>query len=170
MLEARITGSAELRRLATSIRATGDKGLGREMSAGLRRASEPVKVSIRDSAEDTMPERGGYKAQLSRSLRFRTQLHAGVRTASFRLFTYADGTNERRDIRRLELGELRHPVFGRSRRIRVGVRAGTAQPNPWTVTKITPGFHRRGTEKAADAAEREMATVLDEFAQRLAKG
>jgi len=165
-LDVRITGSAELRRLAAQIRAQGDKGLGREMGEGLRKAAAPVETSIRTEF-GKLPSRGGYSALFSKSLRFRTSLRTAGRQASFRLLTFADGTHERRDIKALEGGRLRHPVYGRSSRVKKGVRAGTIIPHAWSVTTVKGGFHRRGTDHAADAAEREMSKVLDDFASRL---
>lgn len=163
-----IAGAAQLRRVAAAIRAEGDKGLGKQMGEALRRAARPVQASVRTEYAK-LPVKGGYAAEFSKSLRFRTALKAGARVAAFRLLTFADGTSERRDIQALEGGKLRHPVYGRSRKLRRGKRAGTIVANPWAVTTVRGGFHRRGTDDAADAAEREMTKVLDEFASRLAK-
>jgi hypothetical protein len=165
-LDVRIEGSAGLKRLAAQIRATGDKGLGRQMADGLKRASQPVETSIRTEFAK-LPSKGGYSGVFSKSLRFRTTLRSETRSASFRLLTFADGTHERRDIKAIEGGRLRHPVFGRSGRIKKGVRAGTIFPKPWAVTTVKGGYHQRGTNNAADEAEREMSKVLDEFASRL---
>lgn len=165
-LDVSISGSAELKRLAAQISARGDAGMSRQMAAGLKKASDPVQRSIR-SEYTKLPSRGGYSALFSKSLRFRTNLRSGGRQASFRLLTFADGTHERRDIKALEGGTLRHPVFGRSSRVKKGVKAGTIIPHGWSVTTVKGGYHRRGTEHAAEDAEREMAKVLDEFASRL---
>lgn len=165
-LDLRIRGDDRLRKVAAQIREAGDKGLGREMSAALRKAAEPIKAEIRKSAESTMPVSGGYSALLSKSLRWRLQVRSGARIANVTLTTTADGAKEKRDLGRLESGELRHPVFGRSRKLRSGKR----KSNPWATTKIRPGFHKRGTDKAGDAAEKEMGAVLDDLAARLAKG
>lgn len=167
-LEARIGGASQLRQVAAQIRATGDRGLGQQMSRALAKATNPVREEIRVSAADTMPS--GYQETLTKSLRFRTSVRAAARQASVRLITTGAGKAERRDVRALEKGDLRHPVFRRSRRITRGVRAGSIQLNPWTITKIRAGFHERGTDKAADAAERELTKVLDDFASRLLKG
>lgn len=167
MLEVSIDGSATLRLLATQMRERGEASLAREMSRALASASVPVQASIRQEADDAMPSRGGYRSLLSRSLKFRTARKLGAKSASFRLMTFADGTKQRRDIRALENGVLRHPVFGRSRRLKRGRRAGTIIANPWAVTSIRPGFHRRGTEMAGDQAERAMMDVLEEYAARL---
>jgi len=165
-LDLRIRGDARLRSVAAQIRATGDKGLGREMARGLRQATEPIKKGIAASAAATMPAAGGYEALLSKSLRWRVNVRSGAQIANVVLTTYADGTKEKRDLRRLEAGELRHPVWGRKRRL----KSGKAISNPWAITKIKSGFHKRGTDYAADAAEKEMAAVLDDLAARLAGG
>lgn len=165
-LEVRISGSAELKSLAAQIRARGDKGLGKEMGDGLKKAAAPVERAIR-TEYTKLPKKGGYAALFSKSLRFRTSLRGAARQASFRLLTFADGTHERRDIKALEGGRLRHPVYGRSSRVKRGVRAGTVIPHAWSVTTVKGGFHRRGTDHAADQAEQEMSKVLDDFASRL---
>lgn len=166
MVSVRINGSPELRRVADGIRAAGAKGLGKELSAGLRKVAKPVQAAIKTSAEETMPKKGGYEAAFSKSLRFRTALRNARRDAFFRLTTFADGETERRDIRALEVGKLRHPVHGRTR----PKRGGGRQANPWSVTTVKAGFHERGIKDAAAEAERQMIPVLDEFADRLLKG
>ena len=166
MVSVRIDGSAKLRRLADGIRVEGNKGLGKEMSAGLRKVAKPVQAAIRQSADDTMPSKGGYRAAFSKSLRFRTAVRNAGRSAAFRMTTFADGQAERRDISALDAGLLRHPVYRRSRPLARGGR----QPNPWAVTRIRAGFHERGTKDAAAEAERQMIPVLDDLAARLLKG
>ena len=166
MLDVGIGGAAQLHQLAKSIRATGDQGLGREMGRALSATTKPTRREIDAEAARTMPKRGGYQPLLSQSLRHKTSRRTGSRSASLRLVTYADGTGERRDVEALEAGNLRHPVFGRSRTVRGRGRV----PNPWTVTKIRAGFHQRGTANAGDESEKQLGAVLDDFAARLAKG
>ena len=162
-MEVRITGADQLHKLAAHIRATGDKGLGRELARALDKAIEPVKRSIEASAEKTMPS--GYRGTLTRSLRHRRTIRAAARQASVRLATFGVGSKERRALPALNAGDLRHPVFGRTRRTKTGPKA-----NPWAITRVTPGFHERGTEKAGDEAEKQILLVLDDFADRLTKG
>lgn len=164
-LAVQIQGRAEIRRLIAQVKATGDKGMARQMSAALRGTLKPVEAAIRREADAVMPESGGYREVLSKSLKFRAAGRASQRSATVMLKTYADGTGERRDIEALEDGILRHPVHGRSRMVR-----GRRVPSPWAVTKIRAGFHQRGTDNAGDEAEKRLAVVLDDFASRLAKG
>ena len=162
-------GADQFRELADRIRAEGGKDQSRAMGEALRKAAEPARLAITREAEQAMPEEGGYRGEFMKSLRFRMSQRRAGRTAQVILRTYADGTSERRDIRALERGVLRHPVFGRSRRLRTGARAGTALANPWAVTTIRGGFHERGTQNASRDTERELGKVLDQMAERMAK-
>ena len=162
-MDVQIGGQAELRKIAAHIRATGDKGLGREFAKALEKAVDPVKEAIVAEAEKTMPS--GYKSTLTRSLKHRRTTRASGREASVRLATHGEGKRERRDLPALNAGKLRHPVYGRSRMTKTG-----RQANPWAVTRIRAGFFDRAIEKAADQAERAILAVVDDFTDRLAKG
>jgi hypothetical protein len=154
-LDVRISGAEQLRKVAAQIQATGDKGLGREMGRALNKAIEPIKTAIAESAAETMPS--GYRGVLTASLKHRRTQRTAARTASLKLTTFAPGKRERRDVVRLNKGQLRHPVFGRRRK-------------PWTTTAIRPGFYDRGTKGAMPEVEKRLGEVLDDFARRLAKG
>lgn len=165
-LEISISGGAKLRELAKRIQAAGEQGLGREMANALKRAAKPVQDAVKGEYEE-LPARGGYKSTFSKSMKFRTTSRGEVRQASFRILFYGDGTHQRRDIKALESGNLRHPVFGRSRRVRKGPRRGTRDANPWAVTRVRGGYWKRGTERVADDVEKQMDQVLDDFIDRL---
>lgn len=169
-LEVSIDGAATLKRVAAQMRDEGRKDLSKAMSKALSQAAEPVKREIAAEADKVMPSEGGYRSLLAKSLRWRMSRRAAGQVAQVVLRTYADGTSERRDIVALERGDLRHPVYGRSRRVKVGVRAGTIIRNPWAVTSIRPGFHERGTDNAMDEAQQALSEVVEDFAGRLAGG
>jgi len=154
-LEVRISGAQDFKKLAAQIRTEGRKDLSRQLDKALARTVVPVEKSIKLESAQTMPKSGGYAGEMSRSLRFKTQKRTGGNSASYSLITYADGKAERRDIRALEAGNLRHPIFGNRK--------------TWALTKIRPGFHKRGTDNAADEAAQQMDEVVREFAARLIK-
>ena len=164
-LEFRIEGAATLHKVAARIRAEGKKDLAREMGNALSRAADPVKTSIRSEAERTMPKHGGYAAVFSKSLKFRLERRNGAQQATAQLITYASGASERRDIVALNRGKLRHPVFGRGRRL----SNGSHRTNPWAVTSIRAGFHKRGTDHAMGEAQKQLSKVVHDFAERLVK-
>lgn len=168
-LEFRIDGAATLHKVAARMRAEGRKDLSRTMGRALSQAADPLKATIRTEAEAVMPKRGGYEAVFSKSLRFRLDRRNGSQSATVQLITYAEGAGQRRDIRALERGNLRHPVFGRSHRLKKGVRAGNLRANPWAVTSIRPGFHKRGTAHAMEQAQKQLTKVISDYADRLVK-
>ncbi len=162
-LEVRIDGAASFKKLAAQMRAEGDKDLSRQMGKALAKAAEPVKASIRAEAEKVMPSQGGYRELLTGSLKHRLSRRTGGQRAQLIVTTYAEGQKEKRDVVALNRGNLRHPVFGRSR----GGRRGERLANPWAVTRIRSGFHDRGTDNAMDQAQEALLDVVEEYAARL---
>lgn len=146
------------------MRAEGRKDLSRQMSEALTQAADPLKDKIRGEAGQVMPRTGGYQAAFDKSLRFRVGRTGQSATADVKLTTYADGSSERRDIRALNKGNLRHPIFGRSR---PGKRKGERHSNPWGLTSIHAGFWDRGVSGAMASAEKQMQDVVDDYAHRL---
>jgi hypothetical protein len=169
-LEVRIQGTDALKKLAAHMKTEAGKDKSRAMARALTKAIDPVKASIATEAEKTMPKEGGYATLLTASLRHRMSRRSAGKVAQILLTTYADGTNERRDLPRLNKGELRHPVWGRSRKLKRGKKAGTIIRNPWAVTKIRPGFYKRGTDGAIERAQDALIVVIEDFAKNLAKG
>lgn len=169
-LDIRLTGADELHRLSRQLRDTADKGLGKEMARGLRRAVEPLKRDVRAEAGRVMPHGGGYAGVLVPALRFRTDVRAGARVAKVVFKTHADGTKQRRDVPKLNAGILKHPVYGRSRKLKRGRRAGTSVPNPWATTTIRAGFWSRPVDSSSRDVTAEMVKVLDAVAAKLAGG
>jgi len=151
-MDVSISGAQQIHALAKRIKELGDAGLGREMARALTRAVDPIGKSINREAAAVAPS--GYEPVLTRSLQHRRSVRNSRAEASVRLTTSAKGKQDLRDLPSLNAGRLRHPVFGRRR-------------SPWAVTAITSGFYDRGTEKAADAAEKQLLVVLDDFTQRL---
>lgn len=122
------------------------------MGDALERATIPMQDAIKASAAATMPS--GYGPVFTASLRHRRTRRTSGQRAQVILKTFADGQEQRREIRHLEAGALRHPLYGK--------RGGA-----WYVTSIRPGFHKRGTDGAADAVTTEIVKVVEDFAKRL---
>lgn len=134
------------------MRVQGRKDLSKQMADALERASRPVQAAIAASAAATLPS--GYGPTFVASLAHRRSRRSSGQRAQVILRTYADGMKERRDIRALERGILRHPLYGHYERA-------------WYVTRFQAGFHQRGTDGAADEVQAEMVKVVADFAQKL---
>jgi len=142
-------------------------GLGKDLSRGLTRAAQPLRPAISAEATATLPSSGGYGPLMAKSVRVRAQSRADRLTALISVTVHAAGRKERRDIVRVDRGELRHPVYGRSRRLRRGLRAGTAIRNPWSVTKVPPGFASRPIDRLGPAVGKAGVEVVNDLMTRL---
>ena len=118
-----VQGAFELRRVAEMVRQARIRMLRRELTAATRIAFRPLEREIRISAGRMLPKRGGYAGVMSRAVKVTTR-RSGM---EFTAIVYARGKKELRDVRRVDQGFLRHPVWGHRKR-------------KWATTGVPPGF------------------------------
>lgn len=162
-LEIHISGARELIALGRRLQGM-DKDLDRELRRGLRRAAEPLQASVREEAARVMPS--GYAPVLLGSLRMRTQV-VSLTFPTVRIIAVAGGQKMRRDLRALNRGVLRHPVFGR---FRVSHKQRRFIENPWVAQAIRPGFWTRPMNAGESAVRRELVKVMSDVADKITKG
>lgn len=168
-LSVKVTGSPQLHSLRTRLRETGDKGLGKELGRGLRRAASKFPPAVRAEVPKAMPS--GYAPVLARSLRFRLSVRDSRTTSWVTYRVYGDGQKERRDVPRLNAGVLRHPVFGRTRPLKNHARyRATSMANPWVAQKVRKGFVDRPVDRLSGDVAREMRAVVDTIANMITRG
>lgn len=145
-----VKGADQLAALAKQLKAAGDKGLQKELYAGINRAAKPVVQEIRKSANGgKIPRRGGLAAAVGKSS-IRTQRRvSSTRTAGVRIVA----TNKF-SLYHLNQGIVRHPVFGKGQ----------------VVQRIQPGFWSDPTEAVAEDVRREIVKVLESVAGKLSGG
>jgi len=96
--------------LSAELRAAGEEGkvFRRELLAGIRAAAAPAPQAVKASARSLLPKSGGLNEYVASSrIGVRTRLTGkavGVRIA---------GSKGVHNLRRLDRGFVRHPVFGR---------------------------------------------------------
>ena len=165
----RVAGGADLTSVRRRLRMLGEKGLSRQMSQALQRAAKPVGPAVRAEVPKAMPS--GYAPILSKSLRFRTSAAERRGSASVTIRIYGDGRKEKRDVVRLNRGELRHPVFGRTRPLKNHARyKATSMKNPWAVQRVRKGFVDRPVDRLGPDVSREMQQVVDWVADQITRG
>lgn len=102
--ELAISGADQLTVLAARLKDEADRGISRELSAGLLAATKPMRAAARRNARDVLPATGGLNKEMARSkmtvVRRYTGHEVGVRI----------GTASHDP--RIDAGRLRHPVFG----------------------------------------------------------
>ena len=164
-----VSGGADLTAVRRQLRAAGDRQLSRRMSAGLQRAAKPLQPAVKASAARLLPS--GYAPLMSRSVRVRATARERRGAASVHLTVTAKGKTEKRDVNRVNAGTLRHPVFGRTRKLRHHARhRATSKANPWVAQRVRRGFVDRPVDRLGPDVEREMHAVVDWVADVITKG
>jgi hypothetical protein len=122
-----------------------DKKYRRELFRGLNRAAKPLKQAVHDAIPDYMPGTGGYADLLQASHSPRTQIKPGGRDPAIRIVSRTKG-GVRRSVKKLEAGQLAHPLFG--------------DREHWSTQDIRPGFFTEPMEGEADAVRDEMLEAI----------
>ncbi len=149
--DVRIAGAEKFAALARDLKAAGAKDLRRELYRGLNRATKPLKAAAKESAQSTLPQRGGLAARVARA-RFSTRSRAGA-NPSVRIVA-KDAAGRKVDLSRLDRGQVRHPVFGRP---------------PYVSQRVDPGWFSRPMEDGVDVVRAEMIAAIDVVTAKLAK-
>jgi hypothetical protein len=151
-----VHGADKLRKLARDLREAGDKDLQRELRSGIARPVKPFAEAVKQEAGAVMPHRGGYAGILARALKVAASTRTTGSGAGIRIVVSAKGKVEERDVAALDVGELRHPIFGRRRH--------------WATTSVRPGFVTQPAERLIDGVRREIENAVDRVADKLERG
>lgn len=146
-----LRGADDVDALVRRIRTHADaKALRKELYAGLNRVTKPVREDMKASIGPSLPSRGGLAALVMAKASLTTSAVAG-RNAGVRI----KARHRSYDLKRLNEGRLRHPVFG-NRGVWVEQTAG-----------INPGFFDDSFEKSKPEIARGVRRVLDDIARKV---
>lgn len=147
-----VEGGERLAALSQALKAADETALRRELEQGVR---EPVKALIpiiEAHAVATLPKRGGFATYFAGSLRLRVVRSNRGAYPGLRLVGQYPGR-----IRRIDAGNLRHPVFADP-----GKDRGEWS---WVTQPIEPGFFSKPCEEQGptilEAVEKAMQAVAD---------
>lgn len=148
-----VRGQAELRDAARDLRKERAQLRQRLVDATLH-AVRPLEGLIKVGAPAFLPS--GYAPVMVRTLKVTpsVRLSRGRRGVSLRV--HAKGQKEQRDVEAVDLGMLRHPVFGNRRR--------------WVEQGITPEFVTRPFAAMKPRIISELDDVLDGMRVRIERG
>jgi hypothetical protein len=146
----RIEGTDDLQKVADALKEAGDKDLVNRFRKRLRDAGKPIGLRVLNRGADEMPQRGGLSNHIKAVGKVSVNSALQGRVASISVVLRTKGT----DLRSINRGELRHPVFG-NREVWVG------QPVP--VGAWTRAFEAERQE-ATDAALKAIQEALDDVA------
>jgi hypothetical protein len=162
-MRVQVTGQRDLYRLAHNLHTAGQKGLKRELDKASRKAGQVIAKEVKDHTKDYIPANFKRRWDTSFEADVEVRLIAGRRIT---VVFYARGKTVRRDIRAINAGRLRHPVFGRNRRL----KNGTLQANPWVMQTIRPGLVDEPARRAMPKARKQIEDAIDRVSQQIVKG
>jgi hypothetical protein len=133
-----VRGGGEWGRVAKALKDAGDKGLQREFAKTVNRALKPVKAEISQSAQSTLPRRGGLADEV----------------AGFKVVT-----------RRPESGVK---LVSRGRYSGYHMNQGVIRHGKGNRTQATPpGWWDRPTEAAAPDVRRKLVEAMDDIIRKI---
>jgi hypothetical protein len=158
MVDVRVPGGDEFARVARRLKQVDSPTLQREYQRGIRKAVAPLQDAVRSDLPSYMPS--GYTPELAADLRLRSSVTG---TNGVRITGRAAG----REIRKLERGQLRHPVWGYVRFSRAVNRHIT---NPWVSQRIPAHFFTEPIRRGAGLIREALVEVLEDVLRKIAKG
>lgn len=145
--------AAQMKAVSRAVREAGDKELKKALTKGTGAAVEPAKEAVKASARAELPHRGGLAESIASS-KFRVQrltgAAPGIRLIMRRPKEHGGGIS---DLRRMNAGSLRHPVYGRRK---------------WVLQKIPSGWFTRPLEALKPQISRDVAAAVAEVGKQLA--
>lgn len=150
-MEIKVSGSADLFSFAAALHHAGAKDLSAELGRGLRSAADIVVVEIKKPHGAYFP--GAYARTFDSDLSVKPEVRA---VSANRITVVAVGKSgpKGRDVRALNAGRLRHPVFGRRR-------------SPWVTQVVRPGWFSDPVERATPAALRAIDAAMGRVAAKI---
>jgi hypothetical protein len=139
-------GQKELGELAAALKDAGDKDLTNRVRAAMRGVAKPVGVRVLREGAQSMPHRGGFSARVA------AQGRVGLATAlvSRTLHVTLTLSNKGADMKSLDAGTLRHPVFKRGDR-----------KAAWVRQSVPEGTFTRAFDAEAPTVAREVLTAAE---------
>lgn len=153
------TGNKDAVRLAYALREARQTGLARELNKGMGQAGKVIADAVTDPTSTAKYLPVGYEPPWNRSVKAKVEKRL-IQNHRVTVVIWADGKTERRDIIALNKGRLKHPVHGRTRRL----RDGSLMRNPWVTQLIPAGMvddpARAATPKAVQKVDDAVARVV----------
>ncbi len=146
-------GLQELRVIAGRLRKAAARDLTYELRKAQRKAFQPLQKEIKAEAEATLPKLGGYNVIMSKAVKVTVTTGAGRTALNARV--YATGKGEERDVRQVNAGILRHPLFGHRR--------------SWHTTRVRAGFVDRPVKALSDRVLKECADAAQKLNESIAR-
>lgn len=160
-----VSGAKDLYRFAHALNEAGNTGLKRELDKASRRAGDALADEVRAHTDDYIPQT--FEDDWKRSMQSRVEVRL-VQSRRITVVFWANGAKGHRKIREINAGNLRHPVFGRTRPLkRHWIHKATSQINPWVDQAIRPGLVDEPVKRATPKAVQELDDAVHRVVARI---
>lgn len=149
-VDIKITGGMEMQALGRKIRAAGEGGnlIRKELLKEIRAEGPAIRTKVRASARESMPKRGGLNDWLAG-----VRVSMATSTTGNRVGVRVKGAKGKHDIKAINRGRLRHPVYGHRDR--------------WKTQSIEPGFFDKPIAAMAPELRASVRAAMDAAARKL---
>lgn len=127
-----VTGQRQLYQLKLAFDEAGRAGLPKALDRGGDEAGEVIAREVRGNTDDYMPR--GYETVFAQTLITKVTQRQGLDRRITVSGRARGARGHDRHVSQLEDGELKHPVFGRRRRL----KSGRYKNNPWSTQRVRP--------------------------------
>lgn len=174
-----VTGAQDLYRFAAALHDAGRKDLKAQLDRASREAGKVLVDEVEKSMDQYIPKNFERRWDQGFDTRVEVRLVSGRRiTVTF----WAQGKRERRDIKAINAGNLKHPIYGRMRRLKAGgkyVRPGNEGRvvgdhylNPWVSSRpqrIRPGLVDEPVSRAMPKAIKKIDDAVARVVSKIDK-
>lgn len=156
MADIDIGGKEQFVRVAKALNAQGSagRGLKKELMTAIKAAAKPMENEVRDHVAQYLPDR--YAPIISKGLVVRPSQSTRGKSLGLKLVGYAPGQSRRRQIKVIDGGTLRHPVYGNR--------------EAWVDQKVKPGFWSTPLDNAREKPAKEIRRAIQTVAAKLTRG
>lgn len=152
-----VKGAEQLEALGRRLKAAGGNNLRKELLRGIRESNKGTVKRIRESAARELPRGGGLADLVSRS-----QIGTRTRLSGRGAGVTITGTGKSvKNLRRINEGKLRHPVFA---------RAENRKHWAWVDQAVRPHWFDKPVEDDLPEIRTSVERVMKDVARRIEKG
>jgi len=151
-----VRGTDDLAKLGRAFKAagTGGKGLRRELSSGLNRATKQTRRDLKAAIPGALPRRGGLAAEVARTATVTTATSTSGAKVGVRIRAKRRGSKGP-SLRRMNAGVVRHPVYG--------------NPKAWVTQTagVKRGFLTLAFARSKPTVKREVVDVIQSVRSKI---
>jgi hypothetical protein len=153
MADVEVTGTQQFVRLAKALNAQGSagRGLKKELMDAVKAAAKPMENEVRSHVAQYLPS--GYAPIMAAGLVVRPSQSTRGKSVGLKLTGYAKGVTRRRQIRVIDNGTLRHPVYGNR--------------EAWVDQRVKPGFWSEPLENSREKPAVEIRRAIQKTISKL---